>query len=121
MSFTRFAELGRVCLINYGPEQGKLCTIVDILDHNRALIDGPVSMTGVSRQTINFKRLSLTDLKVKVGRNARHKALKKAFEKSDILGKWAASSWAKRIVAQKEKANLTDFQRFKVFLAKKSK
>jgi hypothetical protein len=35
MAFTRFVEIGRVCMINFGPEQGKLCTIVDVIDHNR--------------------------------------------------------------------------------------
>lgn len=35
MGFTRFVEIGRVCLINYGEDAGKLCTIVDILDGQR--------------------------------------------------------------------------------------
>lgn len=33
--YTRFAEVGRVVLIQYGPEAGKLATIVDIIDANR--------------------------------------------------------------------------------------
>jgi hypothetical protein len=33
--FTRFVEIGRVALINYGPDAGKLCTIIDIIDSNR--------------------------------------------------------------------------------------
>jgi len=33
--FARKAEVGRVCLISYGPNTGKLCTIVDIIDANR--------------------------------------------------------------------------------------
>jgi hypothetical protein len=28
-------EVGRVCLINFGADAGKLCTIVDILDGQR--------------------------------------------------------------------------------------
>jgi hypothetical protein len=35
MGFTRFVEIGRVCLINFGADAGKLCTIVDILDGQR--------------------------------------------------------------------------------------
>ncbi len=35
MGYTRFVEIGRVCLINYGDDAGKLCTIVDILDGQR--------------------------------------------------------------------------------------
>jgi large subunit ribosomal protein L14e len=33
-------EVGRVARINYGPEAGKLATIVDILSDKRVLIDG---------------------------------------------------------------------------------
>jgi ribosomal protein L14E/L6E/L27E len=33
--YRRFAEIGRVVLINYGPEAGKLATIVDIIDHTQ--------------------------------------------------------------------------------------
>ena len=36
--FTRFVEVGRVAYINYGPDFGKLCTIVDIIDGKRVFI-----------------------------------------------------------------------------------
>jgi hypothetical protein len=40
--FTRFVEVGRVALINYGPSAGKLCTIIDIVDQQRVSDDvGP--------------------------------------------------------------------------------
>jgi hypothetical protein len=29
-----FVQIGRVCLINYGPNEGKLCTVLDIIDQN---------------------------------------------------------------------------------------
>ncbi len=35
MMYNRFAQIGRIALIQYGPDAGKLCTIVDILDQNR--------------------------------------------------------------------------------------
>eukprot|EP00567_Pseudictyota_dubia_P016529 CAMPEP_0197451336 /NCGR_PEP_ID=MMETSP1175-20131217/28491_1 /TAXON_ID=1003142 /ORGANISM="Triceratium dubium, Strain CCMP147" /LENGTH=124 /DNA_ID=CAMNT_0042984019 /DNA_START=46 /DNA_END=420 /DNA_ORIENTATION=+ len=120
MTFTRFVEIGRVALINYGPEQGKLCTIVDVVDGNRALVDGPVSLTGTSRQMINFRRLALTDFKVKIGRNARHKALAKAWEKANILEKWNESAWAKRIARRKARVASTDFERFSAMVEKKA-
>jgi len=28
-------EVGRVALINYGPDNGKLCTIIDVVDSNK--------------------------------------------------------------------------------------
>jgi len=121
MVFTRFVEIGRVVLINYGPESGKLATIIDIVDQNKCLIDGPDPLTGVSRQVIPFKRIALTDLKVQIMRNARQKTLVKAWEDGDIMIKWEASSWAKKLATKKKRAKLTDFDRFKVMVTKKKR
>jgi ribosomal protein L14E/L6E/L27E len=30
--FSRYVEIGRVCLITNGPDSGKLCVIVDVVD-----------------------------------------------------------------------------------------
>merc|ERR1719195_1706846 len=62
------------------------------------------------------KRLSLTDFKAKLARGAREKSLKKALEADDIMGKWAASSWAKKMKAKETRANMTDFERFKLMV-----
>ena len=35
MPFQRYVEVGRVVLINYGKEYGKLYVITDIVDQNR--------------------------------------------------------------------------------------
>ena len=73
MSFTRFVEVGRVALITYGPDTGKLCTIVNIIDHNRVLVDGPENVTGCHRHQISVKRIMLTDLTVPCRLNAHQK------------------------------------------------
>jgi len=39
--YSRFAEVGRVALIQYGPDEGKLATIVDIIDQNRVRLRAP--------------------------------------------------------------------------------
>ena len=114
-------EVGRIVLINYGPEEGKLATVIDILDQNKCLIDGPENLTGVSRQVIPYSRLALTDFKIKIQRNARQKTLNKAWEDADLMKKWDASHWAKRISNRKKRASLGDFDRFKVMVAKKQK
>lgn len=119
MVFKRFVEIGRVCVINYGPHEGKLCTIVDVIDQNKALIDGPSDVTGVARMKINFRRLALTDLKVTIKRGVKVGALKKAWEADDIMGKWEKTSWAKKKAAKSKRASLTDFDRFKVMLLRK--
>ena len=119
MVFTRFVEVGRVVLINYGPDSGKLATIIDIVDQNKCLIDGP--NTGVVRQVIPYTRIALTDLTVKIQRNARQKTLIKAWEDGDTLNKWESSSWAKKLSAKKKRAAMTDFDRFKCMVARKQK
>lgn len=119
--FKRYVEVGRIVLINYGPEAGKLATVVDIVDQNKALIDGPADVTGVSRQVISFTRIALTDFVVKIQRNARQKTLKKAWAEADVIAKWEATSWAKKLSNRKKRASLNDFDRFKVMVAKKQK
>ncbi|KAH8048432.1 hypothetical protein JL722_12484 [Aureococcus anophagefferens] len=110
-------EVGRVVLINYGPDEGKLATIIDIVDGNKCLVDGPATKTGVARQVIPFKRVALTDIVVKIPKNARQKTLNKAWDEADVLAKWDASSWAKKLAAKKKRASLTDFQRFQLMVA----
>uniref|UniRef100_A0A7S2AMT7 Large ribosomal subunit protein eL14 domain-containing protein n=1 Tax=Octactis speculum TaxID=3111310 RepID=A0A7S2AMT7_9STRA len=121
MPYTRFVEVGRIVLINYGPETGKLATIVDIVDNNKCLIDGPRKLTGVQRQIIPFKRIALTDFKVDIPKAASQKTLTAAIEAADILGKWESTSWAKKLAAKKKRANLSDFDRFKLMVARKQK
>ncbi len=64
-----------------------------------------------TRRSINFKRLSITDLKVDIPRLAKKAVLKKALEEADIEGKFAASSWGQKLARREAKANMTDFDR----------
>merc|ERR550514_1784823 len=91
--FKRFVQPGRLAYINYGSDEGKMCTIIDVATLNRVVIDGPT--TGVKRQQIPVRRLTLTDIVTpKVFRGARDKTAK---------------------------ANLNDFERFKLMLARKKR
>jgi len=121
MPFRRYVEIGRIVLVNYGPDYGKLATIIDILDENRALVDGPIALTGVRRQIINFKRVALTDLKVNIPRSIRSHGLAAALQKGELLKKWSQTAWAKKLQQRKARANLTDFDRFKVMTLRKKR
>mmetsp|Transcript_36935 Transcript_36935/g.62828 ORF Transcript_36935/g.62828 Transcript_36935/m.62828 type:complete len:135 (+) Transcript_36935:69-473(+) len=121
MGFSRYVEVGRVVFINHGPDAGKLATVIDIVDQNKCLIDGPEEITGVSRQVIPYRRIALTDLTVKIQRNARAKQLKAAWKDGDTMTQWEGSSWAKKLAAKEKRASLSDFDRFKVMVAKKQK
>lgn len=42
MPFKRYVEIGRVAMINYGPECGKLVVISDVVDQNRVSLSSCV-------------------------------------------------------------------------------
>jgi large subunit ribosomal protein L14e len=67
MGYNKFIQIGRVARINYGPLEGQLATIVDILNDKRVLVDG----THIQRQIIPVRRLQLTSQVIKIGRGAR--------------------------------------------------
>merc|ERR1739844_806462 len=68
MPFSKFVEIGRVAVLGDGPDSGKIAAIVNVIDQNRVLLDGPTS--GVVRQAYPIKKLQLTPLKVNFAFNA---------------------------------------------------
>ncbi|KAI7787496.1 50S ribosomal protein L14e [Diaporthe eres] len=120
----RLVEVGRVVLIQDGPSAGRLATIVEIIDHKRALVDGPASdaALAVPRQAVSFSNVLLSDLVVaNLPRGARTPTVKKFWEKAEIDSKWKASNWAKTKAQQAKRSALTDFDRFKVLRLKKQR
>mmetsp|Transcript_32136 Transcript_32136/g.91165 ORF Transcript_32136/g.91165 Transcript_32136/m.91165 type:complete len:131 (+) Transcript_32136:89-481(+) len=117
MPFTRNVQIGRVALVNYGPDFGKLVVITDVLDHHRALVDFPDQL----RRVESFKRLSLTDFKVEIPRLAKKKVLKKALDEAETVTKFEASNWGQKLKKQADKASMTDFDRYKAMIARKKK
>ena len=85
------------------------------------LIDGPQKETGIHRQVYLLKRLSLTDLVVKIGKNSSQKKLEVAWKSEGVAAKFAATAWGKKLAAKAKRANLSDFDRFKVMVAKKQR
>ncbi|TNY23533.1 ribosomal protein [Rhodotorula diobovata] len=119
-TFKRYVEVGRVVLVNDGPNAGKLATIVEIIDHNRALIEGP--STGVTRQPFAYRRLVLTPYVLKkLPRAAGTTVVKKVWDASEVEAKWAKSAWAQKRAAQEKRRNTSDFERFEVMLLKKQR
>ncbi|GJS96703.1 TMV resistance protein N [Tanacetum coccineum] len=114
MPFKRYVEIGRIALVNYGPDYGKLVVIVDVIDQNRVLVDAPDMVRG----QMNFKRLTLTDIKIDIKRVPNKKTLVAALEAADVKNKWESSSWGRKLIVQKKRASLNDFDRFKIMLAK---
>ena len=113
-----------MCLVNYGPMAGKLCVIVNVIDSKTALVDGPKSVNGediVQRHVMPLKRLSITNIKCDIMPGAKLKVLEKAIADAGVAKKWAASSWSKGIAKKAAKANMNDFDRFTMMVARKTR
>merc|ERR1712154_326927 len=98
---------------------GKLAIIADVVDSNKCLIEGP--STGVSRQLISYGRIALTDFTIDISRSSGTKDITAAWSESGVQDKWDATPWAKKLSAKAKRAKLTDFDRFKVMVARKQR
>jgi len=112
MVFRRFVEVGRVIVINYGPLTGKLAVIVDILTTTKVLVQGLKG--GVRRQELSLRRVTLTDDKIDIKRGAKREEVLKAIDAYKLEEKFKKSTFAKKVELRQKRANLTDFDRFKV-------
>jgi len=119
MPFSKFVEIGRVAMLNEGPDAGKIAAIVNVIDQNRVLIDGPTS--GVARQAYPIKQLHLTPLRVKFAFNAKTKVVRQELEAGKVAEAWSSSSWAKRMELKAKRNGLNDFDRFKLRKAKSAR
>merc|ERR1712151_1267000 len=92
MSQEMLMQVGRVVYINYGPCKGKIAVVVDIVDENRILVDGPT--TGVDRQVMPSKRIALTKLRIReVLRNQHRQNLIKNINKFGLEKRWAETGF----------------------------
>ncbi|KAM0683773.1 hypothetical protein MDAP_001350 [Mitosporidium daphniae] len=117
--FTRFVQVGRVVVLKDGPKANSPAVIVEIVDQNRVLIDGPLS--GVHRQVVSLRHITLTGIVAKIPRAARTSSVKKALEKSKIMETFQSTSVAKKAALKMRRSTLTDFERFKVMVLKHQK
>lgn len=103
-------QVGRVARVTYGPHEGKLVTIVDVVSTNRVLIDGE----DIPREIINVQRLQLTPQVIGVKRGAKHGKVRAIAKKEKVAEKYAESSLGRAYARQARRQSLTDFERFKV-------
>ncbi|MCJ1233455.1 hypothetical protein MMC14_001413 [Varicellaria rhodocarpa] len=118
----RLVEVGRVVLFLNGPHKGRLAAIVEIIDHKRALVDGPSSRekAAVPRHAISLANIILTPIVIpKLPRAAGTGFVARAWSKEGIEEKWDQSAWAKKRAQVEKRRGLSDFDRFKVMRLKK--
>ena len=99
MGYNKFVQIGRVARINFGPQEGKLATIVDIVTDKRVLVDGE----DIQRQVIPVTRLQLTSQVIKIGRGARTGAVRKLVAKEEVAKKFAQSTLGKHYANQQKR------------------
>ncbi|KAF7988066.1 hypothetical protein HCN44_007560 [Aphidius gifuensis] len=116
MPFERFVESGRVAFVSDGIHKGKLVSIVDIIDQNRVLVDGPLS--NIPRGEMRLSQLHLTKFRLRFPYTGSTKVVRKAWEAADLDKKWSETMWAKKVENKKKRAAMSDFDRFKLGKAK---
>ena len=112
MPFQRFVESGRVAYVSDGLHHGKLVTIVDIIDQNRVLVDGPAS--SVPRCEMRLRQLHLTKFRLRFPYTGSTRVVRKAWETANISELWKQTMWARKVEAKKKRMELSDFDRFKL-------
>lgn len=116
--FKKYVEVGRVVRIHEGRYEGQLGVIIDVVDQSRVLINGP----NMRRHIRPFKNIVLTPIVAKkVTKNARRGTLVKALAAENIVEKFNNLPGVKRLAIAKKRRNLTDFERFKVAVARKQR
>merc|ERR1712193_340336 len=110
MVFTKYVEVGRIVFV---PGKQAIYTIVDVIDNRHVIMD--------SRTKINMNNIQLTKFKIEFMHGARSATVKKAWAAADVDAKWAATKWAQKIAKKNTRANLSDFDRFKVMKLKQQR
>lgn len=106
-------------MLTKGPNNGKVALIVEVIDHNRVLIDA--GTPELSRQVISIRHIELTDIKVDISKNADGETVKKCMKENDIEAKWNETPKAMMIKQEQIRKNLNDFERFQVLTLQKKK
>ena len=118
----RLVEVGRVVLFSTGKYEGKIATIVEIIDHKRVLVDGPASSKDqvVPRHSAALSHLSLTPIVLPgLPRATGNGTVRKLWEQEQVEEKFAASNWSKSRAQFQKRRQLNDFDRFKVMKLRK--
>lgn len=116
-----YIRVGRLVRILRGPRQDRVGIIVDIVDSNRVLVEN-TSDEKMWRHVQNLKNVEpLKFLIPTLPRNASSKKVKEALESSKVLEKYAGTVTGRRLQAKKALANSTDFERYQLRVARRSR
>jgi len=118
-----FVQIGRVAIINSGPEKGKFAVIANVIDHKRVLIDSPQTVgdkyTELKRQSYSTRHLRLMKYRLAMRPDETHKVISGLWAKNNITSRLLSSKFMIRKLKQEKKESLNDFERFKLYKLKK--
>jgi large subunit ribosomal protein L14e len=73
-------EIGRICVKQFGREQGKKCVIIDVMDKSFILITGPKKLSGVKRRRVNLNHVIPLEAKIEVNKGASDEEVTQVLE-----------------------------------------
>jgi large subunit ribosomal protein L14e len=76
-------DIGRICVKTTGREAGKYCVIVEVIDKNYVLIDGPM----IRRRRVNYNHIEPTSDLLEIKKGADHDTIEAAIKKAKITKK----------------------------------
>ena len=120
MPHVNYVQVGRLVKVKRGPRVDKVGVITAIIDANRCLVENPADEK-MWRHVQNLRNIEPLKLSVALPPNATTKTVKAALEKKGTLAKYAKSGAGKKAAAKAALASSTDFERYQLRVAQRSK
>lgn len=115
-----YVKVGRLARILRGPRENKIGFITAIIDANRVLVENPADEK-MWRHVQSLQNIEPTKFSIDIAPNATAKDIKAALAKKDVLAKYAKTGVAKKVQAVQAFAASTDFERYQLRVAKRSR
>ena len=115
-----YVKVGRLVKVLRGPRADKVGVITAIIDSRRVLVENPADEK-MWRHVQSLQNVEPSKFSIKVGVNASTKTLKAALETTGVLAKYAKTGPAKAVAAKQALASSTDFERYQLRVAKRSR
>jgi large subunit ribosomal protein L14e len=114
MVFEKFVSIGGIV---FSEAHQKPMTVVNVISLNRLQCDDG----NCGRYEVNTKNIRLTDLKLKITWGARPGTVKKAWAAANMTEAYAQTDMAKAAATKSRRANLSDFERYKLMRLKQAR
>ena len=115
-----YVKVGRLARVLRGPRKDRVGIITAIIDSNRVLLENPKDEK-MWRHVQSLQNIEPTKFAVKIGTNASTASVKKALEEKDVIAKYEKTGKAKMVAAAQALATSTDFERYQLRVARRSR